>query len=74
MSKTLAVFRDDLAEAERLREATFAAEARQAAQRKEEMQRLAASFEQAVGSIVSVVATAATELELCEEVGDGVTA
>jgi methyl-accepting chemotaxis protein len=62
MSKTLAVFRDDLAEAERLREATLAAEARQAAQRKEEMERLAASFEQAVGSIVSVVATAATEL------------
>ncbi|MFZ4806144.1 MAG: methyl-accepting chemotaxis protein [Hyphomicrobiaceae bacterium] len=62
MAKTLAVFRDNLAATERMRIEQKDAEVRQAAQRKLEMQQLANSFEQAVGSIVSIVASAATEL------------
>lgn len=62
MAKTLAVFRDNLAAAERMRVEQHETEVRQAAQRKSEMQQLANSFEHAVGSIVSIVASAATEL------------
>jgi len=62
MAKTLAVFRDNLAAAERMRIEQQETEVRQASQRKSEMQQLANSFEQAVGSIVSIVASAATEL------------
>jgi methyl-accepting chemotaxis protein len=62
MAKALAVFRDSLGEAERLRDEQRAMEVRQAEQRKAELRKLADNFEQAVGSIVGVVATASTEL------------
>ena len=53
-----------MVEAERLREEQKDTEARLAAQRKVEMQRLANDFQGALGNIVDAVSSASTELEM----------
>ncbi|MBA4790814.1 MAG: HAMP domain-containing protein [Rhizobiales bacterium] len=63
MADALKVFRDGLAEAERLREERFAAEARARDERKVDMANLADRFDAAVGQIVDMVSSAATELQ-----------
>jgi methyl-accepting chemotaxis protein len=62
-AKVLGVFRDGLAEAKRLREETARAEIEAAAKRKADMLALAEQFEAAVGKIVEMVSSAATELQ-----------
>jgi methyl-accepting chemotaxis protein len=62
MSHAVRIFKDSMVEAERLREEQERQKAETAAQRKVDMARLADQFEQAVGSIVKTVASAATEL------------
>ena len=62
-STVLGVFRDGLAEAKRLREETARAEVEAAAKRKADMLALAEQFEAAVGKIVEMVSSAATELQ-----------
>ena len=62
-SKVLGVFRDGLAEAKRLREETARLEVEAAAKRKADMLALAEQFEAAVGKIVEMVSSAATELQ-----------
>ncbi|SHO64907.1 Methyl-accepting chemotaxis protein [Pseudoxanthobacter soli DSM 19599] len=59
----LAIFRDDLAETERMREEQARLEAEMAEQRKRDMHELANRFEGAVGEIVEMVSSAAAELE-----------
>ncbi len=63
MAGAVEVFRINMAEAERLRTEQAEAEARVRQQRKADMQRLADSFEGAVGEIIETVSSAATELE-----------
>ncbi|WP_164738556.1 methyl-accepting chemotaxis protein [Aquabacter cavernae] len=63
MADALQVFRDGLAEAERLRGERLAAEARARDERKTEMAALADRFDAAVGQIVDMVSSAATELQ-----------
>ncbi|AWL99846.1 methyl-accepting chemotaxis protein [Bradyrhizobium amphicarpaeae] len=63
MAGAVAVFKANMAEAERLRAEQAEAEARGRAQRKADMQRLADGFEGAVGEIIETVSSAATELE-----------
>jgi len=63
MAGAVQVFKDNMIEAERLRNERSAAEARMAAQRKAEMMKLADEFQQAVGGIVNAVSTASTQLE-----------
>ncbi|MBR0986368.1 methyl-accepting chemotaxis protein [Bradyrhizobium liaoningense] len=63
MAGAVAVFKTNMAEAERLRAEQAEAEARGRAQRKADMQRLADGFEGAVGEIIETVSSAATELE-----------
>ncbi|SHO61608.1 methyl-accepting chemotaxis protein [Pseudoxanthobacter soli DSM 19599] len=63
MAGALAVFRDNLAETERLRQERAEAERAAAAQRKAEMNELAERFEAAVGGIVEMVSSASTELQ-----------
>jgi len=62
-AKVLGVFRDGLAEAKRLREETARLEVEAAAKRKADMLALAEQFEAAVGKIVEMVSSAATELQ-----------
>ena len=62
-AKVLGVFRDGLAEAERLREDQARLEVEAAAKRKADMLALAEQFEAAVGKIVEMVSSAATELQ-----------
>ncbi|WP_043878694.1 methyl-accepting chemotaxis protein [Azorhizobium caulinodans] len=62
-ARALAVFRDGLIEAERLREERAEEERLAALQRKTEMHDLADRFESAVGAVVDMVATAATNLQ-----------
>jgi methyl-accepting chemotaxis protein len=66
-ARALAFFRDSLAEAERLRAQRQVEEAAAQARRKEEMNALAQSFEAAVGAVVDLVASAATELQQAAE-------
>ena len=63
IARTLRVFRDGLAEAKRLREETARLEVEAAAKRKADMLALAEQFETAVGKIVEMVSSAATELQ-----------
>jgi len=62
-STVLGVFRDGLAEAKRLREETARLEVEAAKKRKADMLALAEQFEAAVGKIVEMVSSAATELQ-----------
>ncbi|WP_051357387.1 methyl-accepting chemotaxis protein [Azorhizobium doebereinerae] len=62
-ARALTVFRDGLAEAERLRHAREAEDHAAAEHRKGEMRALADHFELAVGAVVDMVASAATELQ-----------
>jgi methyl-accepting chemotaxis protein len=62
-AKVLGVFRDGLAEAKRLREEQARLEVEAAAKRKADMLSLAEQFEAAVGKIVEMVSSAATELQ-----------
>ena len=63
MARTVQVFRDAMIETNRLREQQAAGELRQAEQRKIDMNRLADQFESEVGQIVTLVSTAAGQLE-----------
>jgi methyl-accepting chemotaxis protein len=63
MAKAVEVFRQNALERVRLESAQAETERRAAEARKAEMQRLAASFEAAVGNIVNSVSSASTELE-----------
>ncbi|MBR0827388.1 HAMP domain-containing protein [Bradyrhizobium manausense] len=63
MAGAVEVFRNNMAEAERLRAEQAEAEARSREQRKADMQRLADTFEGAVSEIIETVSSAATELE-----------
>jgi methyl-accepting chemotaxis protein len=63
MAKTLGVFKDGLAEAERLRNATAEQRAQAEVQRKADMMTLADQFERSVGGIVTLVSSAATEMQ-----------
>jgi methyl-accepting chemotaxis protein len=63
MARTVGVFRDAMIETNRLREEQVAVESRQAQQRKTDMNRLANQFESEVGEIITLVSTAANQLE-----------
>jgi methyl-accepting chemotaxis protein len=63
MAKAIQVFKESMAETERLRAEQTETEARQVEQRKADMKRLAHQFEQAVGEIVETVSSASSELE-----------
>ena len=63
MARTVAVFRDAMIETNRLREEQSAVEARQMQQRKADMNQLADQFEREVGEIITLVSTAASQLE-----------
>jgi methyl-accepting chemotaxis protein len=67
MARATASFRDNLIRMEAMETEQKKSEARQVSQRKAEMQRLAASFEAAVGNIVRTVSGASTELEASAE-------
>jgi methyl-accepting chemotaxis protein len=63
LGRTMAVFRDKLTDGERLRAERADDDARAAARRRQEMHALADHFDEAVGSVVGLVASAATQLE-----------
>ncbi|OAF16993.1 methyl-accepting chemotaxis protein [Bradyrhizobium neotropicale] len=63
MAGAVEVFRTNMTEAERLRAEQAEADAHRRAQRKADMQRLADTFEGAIGEIIETVSSAATELE-----------
>jgi methyl-accepting chemotaxis protein len=63
MARTVQIFRDAMIETNRLREDQAAGEKRQAEQRKIDMNRLADHFESEVGQIVTLVSSAAGQLE-----------
>jgi methyl-accepting chemotaxis protein len=63
LGSAMEVFKTGMVEAERLRGEQKDTEARVAAQRKAEMQRLADDFQSALGNIVDAVSSASTELE-----------
>ena len=63
LGSAMEVFKSGMVEAERLRGEQKDTEARVAAQRKAEMQRLADDFQAALGNIVDAVSSASTELE-----------
>jgi methyl-accepting chemotaxis protein len=63
MARTVGVFRDAMIETNRLRQEQAAVEGRQAEQRKADMNRLANQFESEVGEIITLVSTAASQLE-----------
>jgi methyl-accepting chemotaxis protein len=63
MAGAVEVFKTNMIEAERMRGEQAAIEQRQRAQRKDDMNRLAAGFEAAVGEIIETVSSASTELE-----------
>ncbi|CAL4869583.1 hypothetical protein MMA231_03875 (plasmid) [Asticcacaulis sp. MM231] len=63
MAKTLGVFKDGLQEAERLRSQTAEQREQAEAQRKTAMLDLADQFERSVGGIVTLVSSAATEMQ-----------
>ncbi|RIK97253.1 MAG: methyl-accepting chemotaxis protein [Proteobacteria bacterium] len=63
MAAALQVFKDNMAESNRLRAERAEAEQRAAAQRKADMRRLADEFHAAIGEIVGTVSSASTELE-----------
>jgi methyl-accepting chemotaxis protein len=63
ISRSLAVFKDRLIDAERLRTEREEATTRAVAERKSAMNRIAGEFEQSVGGIVDGAASAATEMQ-----------
>jgi methyl-accepting chemotaxis protein len=63
MAEAVQVFKDNMIEADRLRIERSETEQKQAQQRKADMHNLADAFEGAVGEIVEMVSSAATELE-----------
>src|ERR1700722_19201976 len=63
ISRSLAVFKDRLVDAERLRAEREEATARALAERKSAMNRIASEFEKSVGGIVAGAASAATEMQ-----------
>ena len=63
MARTVKIFRDSMAESERLRGEQENLKAHAAEQRKLDMSRLADGFEGAVGEIIKTVSSAATNLE-----------
>ena len=63
ISRSLAVFKDRLIDAERLRAEREEATARAVAERKSAMNRIACEFEKSVGGIVAGAASAATEMQ-----------
>jgi methyl-accepting chemotaxis protein len=63
ISRSLAVFKDRLIDAERIRAEREEATARAVAERKSTMNRIAGAFEQSVGGIVDGAASAATEMQ-----------
>src|SRR5712691_452186 len=63
ISRSLAVFKDRLIDAERLRAEREEATARAVAERKSAMNRIAGEFEKSVGGIVAGAASAATEMQ-----------
>lgn len=63
MARAVSVFKDNTEEVRRLEAAQIASEQQAILDRKKSMQDLADSFEQTVGGIVSIVASAATELQ-----------
>ena len=63
MGATVQVFKDNMIETDRLRTEQSETEQKQAQQRKADMLNLADAFEGAVGEIVEMVSSAATELE-----------
>ena len=63
LGSAMQAFKGSMVEAERLRAEQKDTEARVAAQRKADMQRLADEFETAVGNIVDAVSSSSTELE-----------
>jgi methyl-accepting chemotaxis protein len=63
MARTVGVFRDAMIETNRLRQEQAAVESRQAGERKADMNRLANQFESEVGEIITLVSTAAHQLE-----------
>ena len=63
MADAVQVFKTNMMETERLRAVQSALEHRQSQQRKAEMHKIADAFEGAVGEIVEMVSSAATELE-----------
>jgi methyl-accepting chemotaxis protein len=63
MAGALQVFKDNMLESNRLRGERSETEKHALAQRRAEMQKLAAEFEAAVGEIVQTVSSASTELE-----------
>jgi methyl-accepting chemotaxis protein len=67
MAETLQVFKNNLEENERMRHERAEAEKRAEVQRKSDLMQMAADFEQAVGSIISIVAAASTELSTTAE-------
>jgi methyl-accepting chemotaxis protein len=67
MAGTLQIFKGNLEENERMRREQAEAEERAEAQRKAELMEMASNFEQAVGSIISIVASASTQLSTSAE-------
>ena len=63
MAGAVEVFKTGMIETERMRNEQLGIEQRQQAQRKEDMNRLASSFEAAIGEIIETVSSASTELE-----------
>jgi methyl-accepting chemotaxis protein len=63
MAASVQVFKDNMIEAERLRNEQKEAEIRSLETRKAEMRKLADQFESAVGNIIGTVSSASTELE-----------
>jgi methyl-accepting chemotaxis protein len=63
MAGAVEIFKTNMIEAERMRAEQSAIEQRQQAQRQDDMNRLASSFEAAVGEIIETVSSASTELE-----------
>jgi methyl-accepting chemotaxis protein len=63
MARTVEVFKTNALEVERLKQQQLELQERSAAQRKADMNKLAADFEASVGEVIQTVTTAAAELE-----------
>ncbi|MFZ0812113.1 MAG: methyl-accepting chemotaxis protein [Bradyrhizobium sp.] len=63
MARTVMVFKDAMVETNRLRAEQVEAEQRQMRERKDDMHRMADSFEGAVGQIIATVSSASSQLE-----------
>ncbi|MGE0565650.1 MAG: methyl-accepting chemotaxis protein [Pseudolabrys sp.] len=63
MARAAVIFRDNMAEADRLRTEKANSERNMAERRRGDMHRLAGEFQAAVGSMIDIVSSASTELE-----------